>query len=85
MEVTAQIQDISEFVHFHFWQEVFVESPKGGEEKERWVMPAPDAGDELTWLVISDGTANMVLCSNVWVVKDPLHPDLRLQPKTNGL
>ena len=33
MEITAQIQDILKFVHFHFWQEVFAEVPGGGEEK----------------------------------------------------
>ena len=84
-EVMAQIQGISEFMHFHFWQEAFVELLEGGEEKAWWAMPAPDMGDELTWLVISDGTQNMVPCSNVRAAKDPLHPDLRLQPKTNDL
>ena len=76
MEVTAQIQDISEFVHFHFWQEVFVESPEGSEEKACWAMPVPDVGDELTCLVISDGTENMALHSNVRAAKDPLCPNL---------
>ena len=51
-EVAARIQDISKFVHFHFWQEVFVELPEGGEEKAWWAMPAPSAGNELTCLVV---------------------------------
>ena len=85
MEIAAQIQDISKFVHFHCWQEVFVESPNGGEEEACWAVPTPDAGDELTCLVVLKETENLAPRSNVRAAKDPLCPDLRLRPKTDDL
>ena len=51
-EITARIVDISKFMHFHCWQEVFVEKPDGGEEEAWWAVPALDTGDELTCLVV---------------------------------
>eukprot|EP00977_Amphora_coffeiformis_P010451 scaffold2440_cov143-Amphora_coffeaeformis.AAC.2 len=37
-KITGQIPDVSKFMHFHFWQEVFVESHKDGQREElaRW-------------------------------------------------
>ena len=55
--ITGQRQDISKFMHFHFWQEVFVESHKENvrEEHARWCYPADDIGDELTyWVLLTD-------------------------------
>ena len=78
MEIAAQIQDISKFVHFHCWQEVFVQLPDGGEEEACWAVPAPDAGDKLTHLVVLKETDNLAPRSNVHAAKDPLHPDLQL-------
>ena len=37
--VTGQITDISPYLDFHFWQEVFVEVPGGGEQLGRWCGP----------------------------------------------
>ena len=43
-EIAARVMDISKFVHFHCWQEVFVEKPEGGKEEAWWAVPATDAG-----------------------------------------
>ena len=52
--ITGRPTDISRFTHFHFWQEVFVESHKKGQKEEhaRWCYPATDIGDELTYMVL---------------------------------
>ena len=46
---TGQILDILKFMHFHFWQEVLVESHRKDktEELARWCRPAEGVGDEL--------------------------------------
>eukprot|EP00977_Amphora_coffeiformis_P026244 scaffold25065_cov102-Amphora_coffeaeformis.AAC.1 len=51
-KITGQIPDVSKFMHFHFWQEAFVESHKEGQREElaRWVYPAENIGDELTYM-----------------------------------
>ena len=51
---TEQIPDISKFMHFHFWQEVLVESPRKDKTEELacWCYPAKNVGDELTHMVL---------------------------------
>ena len=83
MEVTAHIQGISKFMHFHCWQEACIKAPKGGKENTCWAMPAPDTGDESACLVILDGAENMAPPSNVRAAKDPLCPDMWLGPQTD--
>ena len=87
MQVTGQIEDVSKFMHFHFWQEVFVET--GNKEKKEelahWCYPANNCGDELTWMVLLKDTNQLVPRSNVRPAKDPLYPNLRVRPKTNDL
>ena len=80
--VTGEVQDISKFMHYHFWQEVFVESHKEGkrEEKARWCYPANNVGDELTYWVLLNDTKELVARSNVRPAADPLYPNLRLRP-----
>ena len=85
MEIAAQIQDISKFAHFHCWQEAFVESPDGGEAEACWAVPAPGAGGELTCLVVLKEADDLAPRSNARAAKDPLHPNLRLRPKTDDL
>ncbi len=82
-EVTGQPYDVSKFMHFHFWQEVFVESHKEGQKEElaRWCYPADDIGDELTYWVLLDKTHQLVPRSNVRPATDPLYPNLRQRPK----
>ena len=43
--VTGQITDISLYLDFDFWQEVFVEVPGGGEQLARWCGPSHKQGD----------------------------------------
>ena len=82
--VTGQPTDISKFMHFHFWQEVFVESHKEGQREElaRWCYPARDVGDELTYWVLLTESERLVARSNVRPATDPLYPNLKLRPKT---
>jgi len=85
--VSGQIPDVSKFMHFHFWQEVFVEShrPEKKEELARWVCPADNVGDELTYWCLLDATDQLVARSNVRPAKDPLHPNLRERPRTDDI
>ena len=48
--ITGQIPDVSKYMHFHFWQEVYVESHKKGQKEQlaRWCYPTDNVGDELT-------------------------------------
>ena len=86
-KVTGQIPDVSKFMHFHFWQEVFVEShkPDKREELARWCYPADNVGDELTYMVLLTETNQLVPRSNVRPAKDPLYPNLNLRPQTDDL
>ena len=83
--VTGQRVDVSKFMHYHFWQEVFVESHRKDQKEElaRWVMPAENVGDELTYWVLLEKTEQLVTRSNVRAAKDPLYPNLRLRPQTD--
>eukprot|EP00977_Amphora_coffeiformis_P025751 scaffold21966_cov107-Amphora_coffeaeformis.AAC.1 len=74
-------------MHFHFWQEVFVESHKEGQHEElaRWVYPAENIGDELTYMVLLTDTHQLVPRSNVRPALDPLYPNLRVRPQTEDL
>ena len=85
--ISGCLQDVSKFMHFHFWQEVFVESHKKGKREELawWVFPALNVGDELTYWVLLHDTEELVARSNVRAAKDPLYPNLRERPKTDDL
>ena len=78
-KITGQVPDVSKFMHFHFWQEVYVESHKPGrrEELARWCYPADNCGDELTYMVLLTETNQLVPRSNVRSARDPLYPNLR--------
>ena len=76
--VTGYQTDISLYLDYHFWQEVFVEVPGGGEQLAHWCRPSNKQGDFLTYLVLLDDTQQLVTCSNIWAAKDPLFPN-RLQ------
>ena len=85
--VSGQIDDVSRFMHFHFWQDVFVESHRRGQKEElaRWCFPADNVGDELTYMVLLNETEELVPRSNVRPARDPLYPNLRLRPQTDDL
>ena len=82
---TGQIPDISKFMHFHFWQEVLVESHRKDktEELARWCYPAEGVGDELTYMVLLTDSEQLVPRSNVRPATDPLYPNLRERPYSN--
>ena len=84
---TGQMCDVSKFMHFHFWQEVFVatDDKNNKEELARWCYPAENVGDELTYMVLLDKSQQLVARSNVRPAKDPLYPNLRLRPHTDDL
>ena len=84
---TGQVQDISKFMHFHFWQEVFVESHKKDKKEElaRWCYPAENCGDELTYMVLLNDTQQLVPRSNVRPARDPLFPNFRERPSTDDI
>ena len=82
---TGQIPDISKFMHFHFWQEVLVESHRKDktEELARWCYPAEGVGDELMHMVLLMESEQLVPCSNVQPATDPLYPNLQEHPYAN--
>ena len=79
---TGQIADVLKFMHFHFWQEVFVESHDKhcNEQHARWIYPAENIGDELTYMVLLTDTEQLVARSNVRPATDPLFPNFREHP-----
>ena len=73
--VTGHITDISPYLDFHFWQEVFVEVPGGGEQLACWCGPSHQQGDFLTYFVLLNDTKQLVTRSNVRTAKDSLFPN----------
>ena len=75
----GQTPDILKFMHFHFWQEVLVESHRKDktEELARWCYPAKGVGDELTYMVLLTESEQLVPRSNVQPATDPLYPNSR--------
>ena len=79
--VTGEVTDISPWLQFHFWEEVFIATDKGGEEVlARWVYPASNVGDKLTYWVLLNETNRLVARSNVRSAKDPMFPNRRARP-----
>ena len=79
--VTGERTDISQFLSFHFYQEVFYEEPdKGGESLGRWIGPADNKGDKLTYWVLTKDTERLIVRSNVRVAKDPMFPNRKALP-----
>ena len=52
--VTSTVTNVSPYLDFHFWQEVFVEVPRGGEQLAQWCRPSHKQGDFLTYHVVLD-------------------------------
>ncbi len=78
--VTGEVTDVSAYLTFHFWQEVFVEEPDKSERLGRWVGVAHDQGDKLTYLVLTHDTKQVVTRSNVRPAKDSMFPNRRERP-----
>ena len=70
--VTGYHIDISPYLDFHFWEEVFVEDPRGGEQLAHWCGPSHKQGDFPTYHVPLSDTQQLVTRSNVCHAKDAL-------------
>ena len=73
--VTSAQTDVSPYLDFHFWQEVFLEVPRGGEHLAHWSGPSHKQGHFLTYHVLLDNTKQLVTRNNVRPAKDPLFPN----------
>ena len=79
--VTGQVVDVSPFLSYHFWQEVFYEEPgKKPEKLGRWCGVADGKGDALTYWVLSSDSEKLVARSNIRPARDPLFPNRRARP-----
>ena len=52
--VTGCQTHVSPYLDLHFWQDVFVEKPGGGEQLACWCVPSHKQGDFLTYFVLLD-------------------------------
>ena len=73
--VTGYHIDISPYMDFLFWEEVFVEDPRGGEQLACWCGPSHKQGNFLTYHVLLADTQQLVTHSNVCHAKDALFPN----------
>ena len=78
--VTGLLTDVSPYLDFHFWQEVLVEVPGGGEQLAHLCGPSHKQGDFLTYFVLLEDTKHLVSRSNVCSAKDPLFPNRIQRP-----
>ena len=76
--ITGYQVDILPYLDFHFWEEVFVEDPRVGEQLACWCGPSTKVGDFLTYNVILNDTQQFVTRSNVRHAKDALFPNRQL-------
>ena len=82
--VTGAQTDVSPCLDFHFWQEVFDEVPRGGEQLACWCGHSHKQGNFLTYHVLLDDTKQLVMRSNVCLSKDPLFPCLQQPALADG-
>ena len=73
--VTGLLTDVSLYLDLHFWQDVFVEVPGGGEQLTCWCRLSHRQGDFLTYFILLEDTKQWVSRSNVHSAKDPLFPN----------
>jgi hypothetical protein len=87
--ITNQMVDISGYLSFHFWEEVFVSVDSndhnkrkklGKEELARWCGPAATIGDALTYWVLLNDSRMLVARSNVRSAKVPMFPNRKARP-----
>ena len=79
--VTGAQTDVSPYLDFHFWQEVFVEVPGGGEQLACWCSPSHKQGDFLTYHVLLDNTKQLVMRSTMSTQpKTPYSPTVYNDP-----
>ena len=82
--VTGQVIDVSPFLEFHYWEEVFCDDfPSGNEQLGHWCGPANKKGDILTYWILLNDSGKLVTRSNVRRAKDPLFPNCTLRPDSD--
>ena len=74
--ISGVVTDVSPFLTFHFWEEVFYEEPDSSEKLGRWVGVASQ-GDVLTYQILTNDTQQVIVRSNVRRAKDPMFPNRR--------
>ena len=72
--ITGEQTNISPYLDFHFWQEVFFEVPGGGEQLACWYGPSHKQGDFLTYFILLNDSEYVVTRSNVRNAKEPIFP-----------
>ena len=83
--LAGEVMDVSLYLAYHFWQEIFVEDPKGGKQLAYWCSPSEKQGDFLTYNILLRDTKQLVQRSNVCPVKDSLFPNHNQHhPPANG-
>ena len=50
--LTGEVMDVSPYLDYHVWQEIFAEDPKCGEQLAYWCGPAEKQGDFLTYNIL---------------------------------
>ena len=73
--VTGSQTNVFLCLDFHFWQEVFVEVPGGGEQLAHWCGLSHKQGDFLTHYILLEDTKQLVTWDNIRPAKDPLFPN----------
>ena len=73
--VTGLLTDVSPYLDFHFWQEVFVEVLGGGEQLACWCGPSHKQGDFLTYFILLEYAKQLVSRIHARCAKDPLFPN----------
>ena len=59
--VTGYHIDIFSYLDFHFWEEVFLEDLRGGEQLACWCGPSHKQGDFLTYHILLSDTQQLVM------------------------
>ena len=87
--LTGETSDISIFLLFHFWEEVYYTNVKSNfpststEEKGNFVGFADTVGDAMTFKILSQATQKIIYRSNVRTAEDKLKPNNRLNNNNN--
>ena len=87
--LTAQVPDISHFLHLSFWKPVYYKvdenesdhrfPSQSNEKRGHWVGSADSKGDHLTWKILTDETQQIITRSAVRSA-NKTSPNLRLDP-----
>jgi hypothetical protein len=78
---TGQTPDISKFLPYRWYEPVYYLDGEGQEQLGRWVGVAEHVGDELTFMVISDATGQVMYLSDLRTVTDPNAPNFKAKTR----